>query len=589
MPPITPSRVAVLVLSLSLMSFLWTFGLPHQLASPSLPIISHDPPKGKPLTEPLIPQPLIESTTQSTQETIPTPRPALSSHAEQPARVDSTTPPVSGEGGKGRPGDGQGQQEGSVLPKETAAPVPSGSNGTAASASPSPTPVGSTKFCKDVHGAPNVMVIVKTSKAEISEKIPNQLLTLLSCVPNFAIFSDHAGTIDGFTVHDALDSVSNTSRTLNDEFREYDKIQADPEYKPDAGKTKALDKWKFLPMVYKAYKMRPHQKFYIFIEADTSLSWTNLLQWMDRLDYRIPYYSGAPMFQGSTKYAQRGPGILLSNGALRQYAKSYNERYVSEWESQVGKECCGDMVLANAMTESHVEFYSAFPLLQGETPSTLDWTKRHWCAPIVSWHHMTADEIDLLWGFQRNWTHKYGWEVPYLIRNAFEEFISPHLEEKKEDWDNISSDTKIVAEQGRRERLAKEKAEQEAKTKDAPAPTSKPEPPSSRLRRRAKAQGDKYLRRDTIDWDKIGETIKDAADSAEHCQSVCKRTEDCVQWKYTPKGDGECHLGKTMRLGRKFEKREGRDSWTSGWMVDRIKKVTEEWGQCEKPSWRFNQ
>ena len=37
----TPSRIIVVVVTFSLLGFLWTFGLPSQLGRPSLPIIQH--------------------------------------------------------------------------------------------------------------------------------------------------------------------------------------------------------------------------------------------------------------------------------------------------------------------------------------------------------------------------------------------------------------------------------------------------------------------------------------------------------------------------------------------------------------------
>lgn len=562
MPLLTPSRLVIAVLSVSFLSFLWSFGLPQRGYSPPLPIISHD----------------ISPETSLTGSLIP----------DQPGKDDRL---------KGAEQNTVGSGEGRKRPGSTA---PSA-------------------FCREVRGAQDTMLIVKTSKAEMPDKLPPHLATLLACAPNVAIFSDHAGTVDGHTIYDALDTVNATLREKYDEFREYAKMRANAGYIPSTEKAKKLDKWKFLPMVYKAYKMRPSLRHYLFIETDTTLSWTNLLQWLERLDYRIPYYSGAPMFHGSTKYAQQGSAILLSFGALRLYAKAYEERYTQAWESHIGAECCGDILLATAMTASHVEFTGSFPMLQGEAPGTLDWTERHWCTPIVSWHGMNAEEANSLWDSQLKWTKKYGWEAPYLARNAFEEFVLPQLAEKKDDWDNVSSDTKIKGEPGRREKLEKEKtppkeeaqdkSESDAKEASEPNPklvapeTPRPEPPQpqapnpeppnaqplepEKLSPKLPPASPKLIRRDL--FDKIGTTIKDAPDSAENCQSVCQKTEDCIQWKFSSAGDGECHLGKVLRLGRKAEKQNGEGIWTSGWMLDRVKKVSEKWGKCEKPNWKFNQ
>ncbi|KAF1948646.1 hypothetical protein CC80DRAFT_498077 [Byssothecium circinans] len=576
MPLLTPSRLLFAVLSFLIMGFLWTHGLPNPGLSHRLPIIGHD-------GQPFIPQSSIASK--------PTSHNAAA--AKKPTHANT---------------------------EWAASPTKSSS-------------VKPTTACRDVRGAADVMVVVRTSRAELSRGLPKHLKSLLDCAPNVAIFSDHSGIVDGIPVHDALESISANRTSKYDEFREYAKIKADKEYASNPKSAEALDKWKFLPMVYRAFQMAPSLRFYIFIEADTSLTWTNLLQWTDRLDYRIQYYTGATITQNDIRLAQSGPGILLSWGALRAYSKMYEERYEEEWESHVGRECCGDQMLASAMAESHVELASSFPLLQGEVPSTLDWTEKHWCAPIVSWHRMNSAEADLLISAQEKWIAKHGWATPYMARDAFQEFISPQLSEKKVDWDNFSSETVITTEPGKKEKEAKQKAEDERKKaederkkaederkkaeeeqrkkaeeesrnrekeKQQPPPPpppppnhdiKQPPPPSPEIPH-PKPPHSPRARRDTAtDWEKIGHTIKDAADSVEHCQAICNSIQDCLQWRYTPKseGEGECHLGRVIRLGKQVEKKQGAQEWTSGWNVERIARVTKEWKACEKANWKFNQ
>ncbi|KAF1999237.1 glycosyltransferase family 31 protein [Amniculicola lignicola CBS 123094] len=594
MPILTPSRIAVVVLTLSLLSFLWTFGLPHQPPTPSFPIINHDDHKDATKTADNFerpdfsfgPEQGIGAKTSLSEE-------LKSIHLPIPT---STTANDIDEG-TGEDGNNGGKKE-EETQKSEATPLPSGlyTNATTTTISASPAaqtkPPLPVKFCKEVHGAENVMIIVKTSKAELDKKLPTHLKTLLSCVPNFAIFSDHSGEIEGFPVYDALSDISNKTKDTHKEFNEYVHMQHYPDLKVDKV-DKELDKWKMLPMVYKAYMMRPHSRWYIFIEADTSLSWTNTLQWTNRLDYRIPYYSGAPTFMGSTKFAQRGSGIMLSYGALKQYAKGYDERYEEEWEKRVGKECCGDLVLATALADSRVEFYNSFPMLQGETPTTLDWTDKQWCTPIVSWHHMSQDEITRVWDVHRNWTTKHGWDVPYMGRNAFEEFVLPHLEETKDEWDNISSDSKIkppdrpppeAEEKPKPKTENKDPSEPntDAGPKDTPAPEPNGKPPSA------------HTPRDSINFSKLSSVVDVAADSATQCRALCLSVEDCLQWKFYTKNsaglNNECHLGKVIRLGRHDGLGKGEvEMWTSGWMMERINRKRLEWGECEEVRWKFNQ
>ena len=611
-------------LTFSLISFLWTFGLPHQLAEPSLPIIEHLADDAKP-HDPNAPAPVIQSSHVPSPETVLSALP----HGDQPKQeddhrwddktrkaghVEEQTPlPGPKETGSAGHDDGgrwndknKSKQNGQTVSEmgtdATAAPTTLIVETSPAVAAPNATAtiatVGSSiapalhsaapvlGFCEDVRNAQHVMVIVKTSKAEIYNKLSAHLGGLLSCVPNFAIFSDHTGEIDGIPVYDALRDISSEAKHKYDEFREYKIIKADPEYKPDTKKTKDLDKWKILPMVYQAYQMNPHARFYAFIEADTGLSWTNLLQWAGRLDYRIPYYTGAQSYVNHVQFAQRGPGILLSQGAMRRYAKWYEERWATEWEKRVGKECCGDMVLATALADAHVELYTSWPLVQGEQPNSLDYTPKQWCAPAVSWHHMGNDALKRSWDIQKKWTDKHGWEKPYLHQNAFEEYVQPHLVTQKENWDNLGSDTKIVAPQGRQ----KEKKEGDEQRERERLGSSADK--SSQHRRDDKKDSKKgdnpEESKDKTDWEKIGTMVKDGADDPELCKKVCAEVEDCLQWRHTTHGDGECHLSKAIRLGKATEKKEGAQQWTSGWMVERIKETVKKW-ECKEVKWNFYQ
>lgn len=602
MPIFTPSRLAIIVLSSSLVILLWTFGLSRPLAAPALPIIDHHGQE-------------IASTV-----TLPSTTPYTHTTAHRSIAPGATSVPEHDKDGV----RWKDRMNGTVSEpyKETIQP---------------PTH-GVADFCKDAPGARHIMVVMKTSKAEIKSRLPTHLESLLECVPNFAIFSDHSGEINGYTVHNALEPISGDTKRNYEEFHEYQLMHADTEHEPDMAKTKALDKWKFLPMVYQAYHLRPSARFFIFIEADTSLSWTNLLQWAGRLDYRIPYHSGAPTYMGGVQIAQRGSGILLSQAAMRRYAKSYDELYESKWEPQVAKECCGDLLLTKALNDAHVELYTSWPMLQTEQPSTLDYTKKIWCSPAISWHHVLGDDLKGMWENEKKWVAAKGWKEPYLYRDAFADYVASHMEAQKVDWDNLSTDTKIVAPQGRQKQLKEEEerkkkheeeeaekkkheveaerekteqgkqdeekspeslrpseetAEDEKKptsTQTIPAPTdtsttvSSPSPPPHQNRAPAPADDNDNQ---PPNWDKLTSLFLNAGDSAARCQKACIDVPDCLQWRYTTFGDGECHLGKVLRLGAKKAPKSD-VKWTSGWLVERTGKVTKDW-KCKKPQWKFYQ
>lgn len=501
------SRIAIVFCSLSFIFLIWSYGIPHYSAS------SRYPGPGEKVVDPeeYTPGQFFARTTTTTESSfgaatgIPKPRPETSGE-EDPEILEPTPTPV-------------------VIPPA----------------------VPSTKSCLTAKGADDIMVVLKTSATEIYDKLPEHLLTLFQCTPHYAIFSDLDGVVAGHKVYDALENITAETRAKNKEFQYYDKIQ---EYGAEGQQladlkgegTKNLDKWKFLPMVYRAYRMQPYAKFFVFIEADTSLSWTNLLQWTTRLDSRIPIYAGAPSNIGSIRFAQRGGGLLISNAAAKLYATAYDQKYVGKWENRTATECCGDVMVAIALAEAHVEFYSAFPLLQGETPATLDWTKRHWCAPVVSWHHMSPNEIDILWNFQQAWTKKNGWQTPYLIKNAFSEFVSPRLSPSRSNWDNLSQDHKIT-----------------------------------------RPADDEALGEGTA-WYKLSDADKNSTLSFDYCKATCASYADCLQWRYKT---GECALSKVIKLGRRVTGENAESK--SGWFVERIEKLTRSWEPCEEPSWSFNQ
>jgi hypothetical protein len=160
--------------------------------------------------------------------------------------------------------------------------------------------------------------------------------------------------------------------------------------------------------------------------------------------------------------------------------------------------------------------------------------------------------------------------------------VQPIIAPQKKDWDNLSSDTKIVAPKGRQKELSASKLDVD-KT-----------PPPRRLSRDDKKDKDKDKAKakdkakDT-DWGAIGATIKDGADNPESCQKLCSDVDDCLQWRHSTTGDGECHLSKVLRRGTAAEVAEDKPTWTSGWMIERVDQAVKEWDCKEEVHWKFYQ
>lgn len=131
-------------------------------------------------------------------------------------------------------------------------------------------------LCKGfpTHLLEKVQVVMKTGTAE-SSKTKAHLDSVSSCITNILGFSDLKETIRGHQFIDVLADLP-PSYHSNSDFVAYSaQKQAHSEGKPVEYSAEGwkLDRFKFLPMVDKAYQMRPHADWYVFIEADVYYFW----------------------------------------------------------------------------------------------------------------------------------------------------------------------------------------------------------------------------------------------------------------------------------------------------------------------------
>jgi hypothetical protein len=402
--------------------------------------------------------------------------------------------------------------------------------------------------CRDVPGAENVLVMLKTGATEIYEKLPTHFVTLFKCTPHYMVFSDLAQDYADFPIRDAIAPVSKQFREHHEDFTLYRKLQQYQRQGQDTSKLKGdggwkLDKWKFLPMLFEAFETAPPQiEWFVMMEADTSVSWTNLLQWLKTMDPNVPYYLGSQNTMGDTTFAHGGSGIILSRQAARQLQQKRDEEgkeaYNRRWEEETAASCCGDEIVARTLLEADVPLTMAWPLIQGETVATVDFTKNHWCTPAISWHHVTPLEIDTLWQFQADWVDDHDWNTPYLYRDIFAHFIERHISVTRRAWNNMSQDKKLVA-------------------------------PS------LAAAGD-------LPFAELKDFEQRAIESESACEEACAKQPHgkCIQWMFTP---GRCYLGRVIRFGKADERDS--ESWVSGWVSERVNTYKKQMGDCKKVHW----
>jgi hypothetical protein len=379
-----------------------------------------------------------------------------------------------------------------------------------------PEPSVETVDCRTLKGAKDILFIMKTGATEAHKKLPVHLETTFKCTPNYLVFSDVAENVETIIVHDALERVEDYINKDSDEWRFYQQLNTMPDRnestlaKLSTDEAWKLDKFKNIPMIRKSYTMYPGMKWYVTVDADTAIMWPTLLKWLAKFDHTKPYYMGSQAMVGDMEFAHGGSGYVLSNAAARIFDEEEGEQ-LDKHLRFAQDTCCGDLTIANALLDHNVPLTRSWPIIQGETPSTLDFGDSHWCFPTVSWHHVTSEQIRLIWDWQQKWLAK-GVETIPRYSDAYEELVWPNITDERHGWDNLAQDDVI-------------------KTKD--------------------------------NKDDMSDHERFATETYEGCRETCLTTGDCYQYRWKK---GECGLGKKLRLGSKQE------GYRSGWNVPRIEK-----------------
>ncbi|KAL2829043.1 hypothetical protein BJY01DRAFT_240775 [Aspergillus pseudoustus] len=205
-----------------------------------------------------------------------------------------------------------------------------------------------------------------------------------------------------------------------------------------------LDKWKFIPSVQRALQHKPDAKWLMFIECDSYLIWSNLLHWIAQLDSTKPYFLGLPVTMHEQLFAYGGAGWLLSRAAAEQMARHVASQ-ADGYESFTNGAGYGDLVLGHVLERAGVPLTGAWPVIQRETPSTMEYTVDVMCHPVVTFHHIEKAEISAIWDLEQEWIASGGETEagpqtlpPLLHVDIFTRVVYPHLTTRMDDWDNFS-------------------------------------------------------------------------------------------------------------------------------------------------------
>jgi hypothetical protein len=291
------------------------------------------------------------------------------------------------------------------------------------------------------HLLDRIQVILKTGTSE-PEKNKAHLASVTSCITNLIIFSDYEEIVSQHHFIDVLEDLPSTYAIKNPDFAAYDAQKlahsqnGSVRYSQEGWR---LDRFKFLPMVEKAYEMRPNADWYVFIEADTYYFWDTLFRMLDKLDPSMMHYMGSPVPGARGRYfAYGGAGFVLSSGVMKRLneGSTSESRLSVQFQDMAKKDCCGDAVLAYAIKDKiDVKLEGLYPTFSGDELGALKVNKERWCIPLLALHRMSPEQLTALWKWER--TRPYN-EVSIMplpktpplltpVRNLFSTPASLHI------------------------------------------------------------------------------------------------------------------------------------------------------------------
>lgn len=404
-------------------------------------------------------------------------------------------------------------------------------------------------LCSQLPYADEVAVILRTGATEIQDKLPVHFETTFRCYKDLIIFSDYAEVFQDVQVHDVLASIDPAVKAQESDFEIYRRLQQHGRaaIKPEelsgdasfegskSGKKEnagwKLDKWKFLPMMNETLRLHPDKKWYIFLETDSYMVWSNMLQWLQQLDPSQPLYFGNENQIGPDIYAHGGSVFVMSFPAVLKAAEAYAAEE-DKWNTWTARHWAGDCVLGKLLKEAGVPLTWTWPMLQGGHPAKMNFgeakaAKSLWCAPSLSYHHFSPGEMVQMWQFEQNWIHsrqqlaigegREPWQddMQDVLHHSdvFLKYIYPNITTDWREWNNLSPDL-----------------------------------------------------------------IMAGRDDYNACFQLCEQSEDCVQFSTSPAG---CSIStKAIMLGQRWA------DFRSYWVMSRVDKQIAEWNRCDgKDGW----
>ena len=258
----------------------------------------------------------------------------------------------------------------------------------------------------------NIQVVLKTGAGD-GEKNRAYLSTVASCITNILIVSDHEEKIGDRMAVDVLADLPASYAIDNADFQTYaqhKKAHADGGTVTHSREGRRLDRFKFLPMVDKAYELNPRARWFVFLESDVYIFWDTLFRLLDQYDYSQEYYMGAPAPGSDNRsFAYGGAGFVLSQGLMKNLIPpkgslegGLDSRLSVRYEDWAKDNARGDAVLANAIRNATgVTLSALYPTFSGDDLLNVKVDRDRWCVPLLSLHRLSPSEMEALWKWER--------------------------------------------------------------------------------------------------------------------------------------------------------------------------------------------
>ncbi|KAK3679951.1 hypothetical protein LTR78_000328 [Recurvomyces mirabilis] len=265
--------------------------------------------------------------------------------------------------------------------------------------------------CLATYEEENIVIIVKTSASGDPGRLQVQLQSSLRCVKDLLIVSDLDAVVDGYQIHDVLQSVDPAIRDHDPDFDLYHAqltLSAQgftPERLGDifrgSPKVAVLEKYIALQMLRRAYEEMPGRAWYVFLQSDTYLNWANLVTWLERMEASQGLFIGAPNVKAGIRYNDLSSGFVLSASALHALATQPAE-FFAAWEKRTAREGSGDMVLSLALADVGLNVSGVWPMLGGDSLYETAYGRAGaWCQPIITLRGIDGEQMSELWGLER--------------------------------------------------------------------------------------------------------------------------------------------------------------------------------------------